>query len=103
MENNDKSNNEEPILKICKICHRTLDINQFHLTKYGNHADMCLDCRNKRREEARQKRLDEILTKGLSRFSDKELIKELNNRGYKIEMKLFIEKVIREEQVTNLE
>ena len=89
--------NESVQTKVCKICGRALPLSEFHKCrsgKFGVHS-YCKECTKKIKAEKRlmeQKHLTEGCNPKLSEFTPRELIEELQIRGYKGD--LYFEEII---------
>lgn len=80
--------------KVCRCCGRTLDINNFKISRWGGRVSVCTECTTNKLRENKQKRLNEQKQKAediraearqlcLSDFTPRELMAELARRGYR--------------------
>lgn len=91
MDNNVKLQNDEVVnnfqveTRTCKCCGITKPINEFRKYKENVYSQTCLKCIGKKVHNARENsKLQKLITNDeLSKFTPRELINELKNRGYK--------------------
>ena len=88
--------------KICKECGRRFPVEMFKMTRWGNRAEICNECANKKvranrqaKKEKAEKEQEAIIKEArmlrLKDFEPRELMQELKRRGYDGQL-TFIEK-----------
>lgn len=80
----------EKEMKVCKCCGRELPITMFSVRPWGRDS-ICKECFGKKISDGRgkkkslndlQKQIEEVKKQRLSEFTPRELMEELNIRGY---------------------